>query len=106
MRGEGQSRDIPHKSAQHKNAQQKKKKEFESKEFEFESQQGVVQGKINGKLEIVELNIDNQMLNIENKELLQDLIVVSLNETIQKVSQEKEDTLNKVTNGVDVSAFL
>ena len=46
------------------------------------------------------------MLNIENKELLQDLIVVSLNETIQKVSQEKEDTLNKVTNGVDVSAFL
>ncbi len=84
----------------------KVKKEFESKEFEFESQQGVVQGKINGKLEIVELNIDNQMLNIENKELLQDLIVVSLNETIQKVSQEKEDTLNKVTNGVDVSAFL
>ena len=46
------------------------------------------------------------MLNIENKEILQDLLIVTLNENIQKINQEKEDTLNKVTNGVDVSAFL
>lgn len=46
------------------------------------------------------------MLNNENKEILQDLIMVSLNETIKKINKEREDTLNKVTNGVDVSAFL
>lgn len=84
----------------------KVKKEFEERTFEFEGQQGSFKGKINGKLEIVELNIDDQMLSVENKDILQDLIIVTLNEAIQKVSQEKEDTLNKVTNGVDVSAFL
>jgi len=84
----------------------KVRKEFEEKTFDFDGQQGAIKGKINGKLEIVELNISDQMLNIENKDILQDLIIVTLNETIQKVSQEKDDTLNKVTNGVDVSAFL
>lgn len=84
----------------------KVKKEFDEKKFDFESQQKVVTGKINGKLEIVELHIDEQMLNTDNKELIEDLLMVSLNDIIQKVSKEKEDTLNKVTNGVDVSAFL
>lgn len=84
----------------------KVKKEFDEKNFDFESQQKVVTGKINGKLEIVELHIDEQMLNTDNKELIEDLLMVSLNDIIQKVSKEKEDTLNKVTNGVDVSAFL
>ena len=84
----------------------KVKKELDNEIYDFESQQGDVQGKINGKLEIVELNINDQMLNNENKEILQDLIMVSLNETIKKINKEREDTLNKVTNGVDVSAFL
>ena len=84
----------------------KMKKEYDEKIFDFESQRGTIKGKINGKLEIVELNIDQQMLNIENKEILQDLLIVTLNENIQKINQDKEDTLNKVTNGVDVSAFL
>ena len=84
----------------------KMKKEYDEKIFDFESQQGAIKGKINGKLEIVELNIDQQMLNIENKEILKDLLIVTLNENIQKINQEKEDTLNKLTNGVDVSAFL
>ena len=84
----------------------KVKKELDNEIYDFESQQGAVQGKINGKLEIVELNINDQMLNNENKEILQDLIMVSLNETIKKINKEREDALNKVTNGVDVSAFL
>ena len=84
----------------------KVKKELDNEIYDFESQQGAVHGKINGKLEIVELNINDQMLNNENKEILQDLIMVSLNETIKKINKEREDTLNKVTNGVDVSAFL
>ena len=61
---------------------------------------------MNGKIEIVELNINEEYFNAENKELVQDLLTVTLNETIQKINNDKEDTLNKVTNGVDVSAFL
>lgn len=84
----------------------KVRKEYEEKVFDFESQQNIITGKMNGKLEIVELNINEEYFNAENKELVQDLLTVTLNETIQKINNDKEDTLNKVTNGVDVSAFL
>lgn len=84
----------------------KLRKEFEAKEFDFTSQQDMITGKINGKLEIVELNISDQLLEKENKEMLQDLLLVTINENIKKIEKEKEDTLNVATNGVDVSAFL
>jgi len=84
----------------------KLKKEFEEKVFDFSSQQDLITGKINGKLEIVELNISEQLLEKENKEMLQDLLAVTINENIKKIEKEKDDTLNGATNGVDVSAFL
>ena len=82
------------------------KREYEEKTFDFESQQGLIKGQINGKLEIVQLDINAELLAVENKDMLQDLLTVSLNEIIAKTSKEKEDALNKLTNGVDVSAFL
>ncbi len=82
------------------------KKEFEEKKFEFSNQQGLIHGKINGKLEISELHIDDSLLEKENKEMLEDLLMVTLNENITKIAKEKDDTVNTATNGVDVSAFL
>lgn len=32
--------------------------------------------------------------------------MITMNQMIQKIEKEREDTLNKATNGVDVSAFL
>lgn len=82
----------------------KVKKEFNNKEFEFTSQQDLLSGKINGKLEITELYINDSLL--KDKEMLEDVLIVTINEQISKITKEKEDTLNKATNGVDVSAFL
>lgn len=84
----------------------KAKKEFDEKEFDFHSQNEVITGKIKGNLEITMLHIDESMMNKADKEDVEDLLMITLNQTIQKVNQEREDTLNKITNGVDVSAFL
>lgn len=84
----------------------KVKKEFEDRIFDFEFQQGLIKGQMNGKLELVQLDIQDQLLMQDNKEMLQDLLMLSMNDIISKVEKEKEDTLNKITNGVDVSGFL
>lgn len=84
----------------------KVKKAFDDKEFDFVSQNSVISGKIKGNLEIISLNIDSSLMNNDSKEDVEDLLIVTLNQIIKKVSQEREDTINKVTNGVDVSAFL
>jgi len=84
----------------------KAKKEFDQKEFDFTSQNDVVTGKMKGDLSITELHIDPSMMSIDSKEDVEDLLIVTINQMVQKISKEREDTLNKVTNGVDVSAFL
>lgn len=84
----------------------KTKKEFELKEFDFNSQQDLIKIKMNGRLEIADLNISEDLLDKDNKEMLQDLLTVTLNEAIKNIEKQKEDTLNAVTNGVDVSMFM
>ena len=78
----------------------KAKKEFDEKEFD------IITGKIKGNLEITELHIEQSMMSIEHQEDVQDLLMITLNQMIKKINNEREDTVNKVTNGVDVSAFL
>ena len=81
-------------------------KEFEAKTFEFNSQQDLIKGTMKGDLSLVELHIDDSLLTADNKEVLTDMLMITINDIVKKVSKEKEDTLNKISNGVDVSMFM
>lgn len=75
------------------------------KEFEFNSQDDLIVGKMKGNLSIIELHIAPSLMQ-EDQDNMEALLMATINQTIAKVSKEREDTLNQVTNGVDVSAFL
>lgn len=81
-------------------------KEFEGKTFEFKHQQNLIQGTMKGDLTIVDLKIDESLLTADNKDVLSDMLMITINEITKKVVKEKEDTLNKISNGVDVSMFM
>ena len=83
----------------------KAKKEFNEREIEFKSQDDYIVGKMKGNLSISELHIQDSLIQ-EDKENMEALLIATINQAIENVSKEREDTLNKVTNGVDVSAFL
>ena len=59
-----------------------------------------------GNLELTDLHIDSSLLGAENKDDLEALLVATLNQAMKDVTKEREDTLNKITNGVDVSSFF
>lgn len=84
----------------------KLKKEFNEKEFDITSQNDLITGKMKGDLTMTELHINQSLIDIEHKEDMEDLLMITMNQMIQKIEKEREDTLNKATNGVDVSAFL
>ena len=84
----------------------KLKKEYEAKEFVFNSNQNLIQLKMNGKLEILDLKINEELLDKDNLDMLQDLLTVTINDSIKKIEKEKNDPLNAATNGVDVSMFM
>ncbi|AKF41419.1 hypothetical protein MCANUFG4_02775 [Mycoplasmopsis canis UFG4] len=70
-------------------------KELESKQAELESKEFIVekQGiKISalGNREIQNIELDDALIDPDDKELLQDLLVVALNELFEKIQEEQD----------------
>ena len=67
--------------------------------IDAESGGGMVKIKINGKLEILELNIDSEALK-EDKEIIEDLVISAVNNGISKAQSESQDKMSSVTGGM------
>ena len=67
--------------------------------IEAESGGGMVFVKVNGKQEILELNIDPEALN-EDKEMLEDLIISALNKALSKAQFDSQEKMNSVAGGM------
>ena len=91
---------------QMQNKVNKQKKLLDEKEYPFASQGDLIKGVMKGNLELTDLHIDSSLLGAENKDDLEALLVAALNQAMKDVTKEREDTLNKITNGVDVSSFF
>lgn len=63
------------------------KEEVASRIFEASSGGDLVTAKFNGALQMVSLNIDPKALELNDKTLLEDLIVASVNLALQKAQQ-------------------
>ena len=61
---------------------------------------GVVQVECNGAYEVTKVEIDETLLTAENKELLEDMILMGVNEAVKKAVSEREEVMNQLTGGV------
>ena len=64
-----------------------------------ESGGGLVTVIINGKQEILELNISKEAME-EDKELLEDLIISAINKALSDSQEEMQSRMNSVTGGM------
>lgn len=69
---------------------EKAQKNLEAKEFEIISAGGGIKVTITGKKLIKNIEIDEDIIDPEEKEMLQDMIVVAINEAISKVISEEQ----------------
>ena len=60
---------------------------------------GMVSVKVNGKQEVLELNIEDSALS-EEKEMLEDLIISAINKALSKAQAESQNKMNSVTGGM------
>ena len=67
--------------------------------IEADSGGGMVTVKVNGRQEVLELEIDEEAMN-EEKEMLEDLIVSALNKALKKAQIDSQDKMNNVTGGM------
>lgn len=65
-----------------------------------ESGAGMVKATVNGKKQVVSIEVDPEIVKAEDKELMQDLIVAAINKAIQEVDVLAKEELKKTTQGV------
>ncbi len=85
---------------------EKAQKELEAKVFEIKSAGGGIVVTIQGDKKILSINIDESMIDPQEKDMLQDMIVVACNEAIQMVLQEEQKILSRQTAGMRIPGMF
>lgn len=65
-----------------------------------ESGAGLVRVTINGNKKVVSLEIDNELIKPEDKEMLQDLLVAAINKAMESIEPKIKEHLQKSTEGL------
>ena len=60
---------------------------------------GMVNVRINGKLELLELNIQDEVLK-EDKEIIEDLVISAVNKGISIAQSKSKEKMDSVTGGM------
>tara|TARA_B100000945_G_scaffold126175_1_gene100392 strand:+ start:22 stop:339 length:318 start_codon:yes stop_codon:yes gene_type:complete len=74
-------------------------KELESMEIEGSSGGGAVKAVLNGKKEILSIDIDSELLS-DDKEILEDLIMTCINQAQNKVDEISKDKMGAISGGL------
>jgi len=68
-------------------------------EIEGNSGGGAVKVKLNGKKEIISLNISDELLK-DDKEMLEDMIIACINQAQQEIDKISKDKMGAVSGGM------
>ena len=79
---------------------QAKQAELEEREYEVSAGGGVVKVKINGRREVLNIDIAEERVDPDDIETLSDILVAAVNEAIKKVDSTTNEEMGKITGGM------
>lgn len=80
----------------------KAQEEAEKLEFDVSVGGGAVTLRMSGKKELLEVNIDDDLLDPQEKDMLQDLLITAVNEIFRKTEAAIGSSMEKVTGGLNI----
>lgn len=66
---------------------------------------GMVTITANGQKEITEIKIDPEVINPDDREMLEDLIQAAVNEVLGRVDEMTNEEMSKITGGLNISGL-
>ena len=84
----------------------KMQEEMETKEYEAAAGGGMVKAAVNGKHELLRLEIDPEAVDPEDVEMLQDMVIAAVNEAMRAADTDASATMGKLTGGLNLSGLL
>ena len=80
--------------------------ELAKKKVEAESGGGMVKVVANGKNEILSIQIEKDLIKQDDKDILEDLILVAVNEGLRRSQELNASELSKVTGGLKIPGLF
>ena len=82
-----------------------KQEELDAREYEIKAGGGVVTVKINGKKEILSIDIAPELVDPDDIETLSDILVAGVNEAIKRVEDTNSREIEKITGSMAASGI-
>ena len=83
-----------------------KQEELDAREYEVNAGGGVVTVKINGKKEILAIDLDPEIVDPDDVETLTDLLVAGVNEAIKRVETTNAAEMEKITGSMGLPGMF
>ena len=84
----------------------KVQEEVEAREFTASAGGGMVSVKVNGKKEILGLEIKPEAVDPDDIEMLQDMILAAVNEAMRTADSEAANNMSRLTGGLNLGGLF
>jgi DNA-binding YbaB/EbfC family protein len=81
-------------------------REIEEKEFEASAGGGAVTVRVNGKKELVDITLKEEIVDPDDVEMLQDLIMAAINEALRVAEETASKEMGKLTGGMNIPGLF
>ena len=80
--------------------------ELENKTYTAAAGGGMVKAEVNGKNEIVSLDINPEAVDPDDVEMLQDMVIAAVNEALRAAETDKANNMSRMTGGLNLGGLF
>ena len=106
MMGGGNMQQLARQAQKLQQQMQQMQEEIEQKEFEASAGGGMCTAKVNGKKELLGIEIKPEAVDPDDIEMLQDLVLAAVNEGIRLANETSEREMSKLTGGMNMPGLF
>ena len=80
--------------------------ELENKTYFAAAGGGMVKAEVNGKNEVVSLEINPEAVDPDDVEMLQDMVIAAVNEALRAAETDKASNMSRMTGGLNLGGLF
>ena len=85
---------------------QRMQEEMETKTYTAAAGGGMVKASVNGKHEVVNLEINPEAVDRDDVEMLQDMVIAAVNEAMRAADTEAANNMSRLTGGLNLGGLF
>lgn len=102
----GNMNNLLKQAQQFQRQMEKKQEELQTKEYTASSGGGAVKAVVNGRKELIDLTIKQDVVDPDDVEMLQDLVLSAVNEALRIAEEESSEEMKKLTGGMNIPGMF